>query len=567
MAVAGADASVRPGTLVDLSASQSFYLGSKEGLTYEWSLETIPQGSSAQIYLPNKMETSFYADAAGIYVVRLIVKAKEARLSLPAYKVVRATGETAVIPVSNAGEDKVIEVHSTTSLSGSVTYSGTGQLSYLWKIESSPISSQPSLTNPSSVNPVFTSDREGEYILSFRGEAGGLKGNADFIKITLARKPVALVVNSQMIGLPNQPMLLDGDTSFDPNGLDLQYVWSVLESPQGSSTSFSDSVVGKTFFSADTEGSYLIQLVVQNAYLSSRAKQIRVQIISLSSFQASAGDNQVIIAGSRLNLSASSSTGTGLNYFWSLLDKPSLSQTEIIESQSVSPSVFIDKAGAYIFRLQVEKEGFLSSPGYVVFNAVLPSGTEIFSESFNPETASLDLPISQCAEIIRTIMVQNPEDKEFFILFENKGVKEVFSILNGQALTGRLEHETNSFIYPISLEESNTLSLRLRGTSSHQLKVKIIEKSSTQTFGTPPSLMSGDITVSLGGSGTTSITAENGLTYSVLESPLFGSASVSSSGVVTYTSDGSAATEDFILVKAVSSESLANVILIKVRFQ
>ena len=319
-----------------------------------------------------------------------------------------------------------------------------------------------------------------------------------------------------------------------------------------------------TSFSADTEGNYVLGLHVENPHFSANQKQIRIRLIAPSSFRAEAGNNQVITAGSLLILSASSSTGTELNYFWSLIDKPSLSQAEVTENQSLNTNVLLDKTGAYVFRLQVEKEGFLSPPDYVVFNSVLPTGTETFNESFNPDTASLDLPISECTEVTRTITVTSPEDKDFFMLFENQGVEEIFVSLNGQALTGRLEHETNTFVYPVSLEESNTLSLRLRGLSSNQLRVKIIEKSASQTFGTPPALTAGNLNVSLGHSGSVSITGGTGLTYSILEEPVYGTASVNSSGMVTYTSDGTLAEEDFILVKAVNSDGLASVVLIKV---
>ena len=233
---------------------------------------------------------------------------------------------------------------------------------------------------------------------------------------------------------------------------------------------------------------------------------------------------------------------------------------EVLENQSVSANISIDKAGAYIFRLQVEKEGFLSFPDYVVFNAVLPTGTE----TFNPDTASFELPISQCAEITRIITVENPADKEFFVLFENQGVEEVFATLNGQQLTGRFEYGNSTSVYPVSLEASNTLSLRLRGLSSNSLKVKVIEKSSSQVFGTTPAVTANDINVVLGRSGSVSLTGGTGLTYSVLEEPLYGSATVNSSGRVTYTSDGAMTGKDLILVKAVDSNGLVSVVLINV---
>ena len=193
VAVAGDNESVLPGTLVDLSASGSFHFGSNENLNYEWALESIPEGSSAQIYFPNKRDTSFYANVEGIYLVRLIVNSDDFnQLSLPSYKMVRAEGAMANTPIANAGQYQAVLTGENLSLTGSVAYTGSETLSYLWQIETSPPDSNPQLTNPETLTPTFTTDKDGVYILSFRGEAGSLKGVPESCKSSCRKKTYSL---------------------------------------------------------------------------------------------------------------------------------------------------------------------------------------------------------------------------------------------------------------------------------------------------------------------------------------------------------------------------------------
>lgn len=567
VAVAGGDEAVQSGTLVDLDGSLSFYFGPKDQLSYEWVLESAPRNSSAYIYFPNRSQSSFYADIAGVYLVRLTVKADQSQVSLPDYKVVRVGTGTASSPVASTGEDQVVITGENLNLTGTVSYSGSESLSYEWKIEKAPENSSPNLSNTNSLTPTFTTDLDGEYLLSFQATAGNLKGALAFITILSVQKPKALILDSNIIAFTNSNIELNGNPSFDPLGQNLSYEWTVLDSPQGSSTNFSNNRSPKTSFSADIAGDYTLQLIVQNSHFPSDPVQARISLISESSIQSNAGLDRTIIAGSRLNLSASSSTGENIKYFWTLREKPDFSLAEVLENHIENPNVFIDKAGSYIFRLQVEREGRLFPPDYVTFNAVLPQGTEIFSESFNPSTQSLLLPISQCEEVNRTFAVQNPANKEIFVFLNNQGVEESFISLNGQALTGLLEYEnsSSSFVYPVVLTEDNRLSLRLRGLSSRSLNLKIIEKSSSQSLPSFPILTAQDISVSLGGTASSSISPSSGLTYSLLEDPLYGSASVNSQAVVRYTSNGDVLSDDYIVVKAVNLEGLVNVIVITVR--
>ena len=557
MAVAGLDVSVLPGSLVDLSAEGSFHFGNEEDLNYEWVLELVPEGSSAQIYFPHNKQTSFYADVEGLYLARLTVFAENSQLSFPAYKIVRVEGAIANSPVANAGDDKAVLTGEDFTLSGSVSYTGSETLTYEWRIESAPLGSLASLENAQSLNPVFRTDTSGLYVLSFQAVAGDLKGAPDFIELSSYQKPIALALDSDIIALTDQQVALDGSSSFDPDGLSLKHSWTVLQKPQKSLAQVSDSLLPRADFSANKEGEYLLELSVKNSHFSSEPKRVKVRLISPSFFKAEAGSSQVVAAGSSLSLSASSSMGSHLGYFWSLIEKPELSQADLLDNRLFNPTMSFDKRGAYIFKLQVIKEGFLSEADYVALNAVLPMGTNVFKEEFKPQAQSLAFSISECEEITRQISISDT-NKEYFIWFENEGVEEYFVLLNGKALTGRLNSSSDISVYPVSLEAMNSLSVRLRGLSENKLKIKILEKSAVQDLPTAPSLTDKFFIVSLGSSGSASVGGGAGLTYSVLEEPEYGTAVVSPSGLVTYTSNGTAAEKDFTVIKAVDSQGLVS---------
>ena len=265
----GSEELVAPGTLVNLSGSDSYHFGHREDINYEWVLESIPHGSSAQIYFPNREESSFYADVEGVYLVRLIVSSEDAdQLSLPSYKVVRAGGQAVSPPLANAGQHQNLLTGGSVNLSGSVSYTGSEQLSYSWKVESSPANSKPVLTNSETLTPTFTTDTDGLYIISFVGEAGGVKGIPGFVRIFSTQKPVPLVLSSNIVALTDQVIPLDSSLSFDPKGFHLGHSWSIVGKPMGSSARVANPSASKTSFSADTEGNYVLQLQVENPYLS-----------------------------------------------------------------------------------------------------------------------------------------------------------------------------------------------------------------------------------------------------------------------------------------------------------
>ena len=65
---------------------------------------------------------------------------------------------------------------------------------------------------------------------------------------------------------------LDGSASSDANGNQLSYRWSFLARPQGSSAQLSSATVVNPTFTADVDGVYTLQLIVNDTIVDSPAR-------------------------------------------------------------------------------------------------------------------------------------------------------------------------------------------------------------------------------------------------------------------------------------------------------
>ena len=152
---------VNVGTAVNLSGLTSSDPQSLP-LTYLWSFNSRPSGSSAAFTSATSPTPSFTPDRFGDYVVQLTVS--NGTLSSPPATVTISTNY--VVPTANAGANQNATVNGTVNLSGlaSQSFSGYG-LSYTWSFNTRPTNSNATITNPNSPQPTFVPDLPGLYIV------------------------------------------------------------------------------------------------------------------------------------------------------------------------------------------------------------------------------------------------------------------------------------------------------------------------------------------------------------------------------------------------------------------
>jgi hypothetical protein len=328
-------------------------------LTYSWSFVSIPSGSAATLVNPTSPKPTFVADVYGNYTVQLVVN--DGYHNSSPSQVIISTQDSA--PVANAGANQTVPIGTTVQLNGSGSTDVDGQpLTYSWSFVSVPTGSKSTLTNPTSVNPTFTTDRAGSYVVQLVVNDGIL--NSAPASVTISSQDVAPVANAG----PNQTVTvgttvqLNGSGSTDVDGNPLTYQWSFLSIPTGSSATLSNATIVNPTFVADVPGNFVVQLIVNDGILNSTPATVTIGNNDIAPV-ANAGPAQTVSLGSLVTLNGSESTDSDnkpLTYQWSLLSIPAGSTATLAQPTSPNPYFTADLAGNYIAQLIVN-DGYLNS--------------------------------------------------------------------------------------------------------------------------------------------------------------------------------------------------------------
>jgi hypothetical protein len=150
-------------------------------LTYSWSFSSKPAASSAAFSSPTAVNPTFVADAAGSYVVQLIVN--DGTVNSAADSATISTSNTQ--PVANAGPDQSIIDGGLITLDGSGSFDADGDpLTYNWAFTSLPAGSTAALSSSTVVNPTFTADVPGTFTVRLIVHDGTVNSIQDTVNIT-----------------------------------------------------------------------------------------------------------------------------------------------------------------------------------------------------------------------------------------------------------------------------------------------------------------------------------------------------------------------------------------------
>jgi hypothetical protein len=247
VADAGTDQTARVGDLVTLFGGASSDVDG-DSLSFFWTLITVPDGSSVLLSDPEAVNPSFVVDVSGTFVAELIVNDGK----------VDSTPDTVTInwenspPVANAGPDQAFSSAGTTiHLDGSQSHDPDGDpLTYAWHIISKPPTSSTTLSDNAAVNPTFVADSLGTYI-------------------------VQLIVTDDL-GDSSEP------ASYDANNDPLTYSWNLISKPKRSTTELIDYTLVNPWFEPDTEGEYIISLVVNDGSLDSHSSSVTILAVDVA---------------------------------------------------------------------------------------------------------------------------------------------------------------------------------------------------------------------------------------------------------------------------------------------
>ena len=180
------------------------------------------------------------------------------------------------IPIANAGVDQNIYTGTNVVLDGSASSDIDGRiLNYTWTFTLKPTASTAILSNTTSMQPTFTADMDGVYVVSLVVNASSSYSIADTIKVTANSAPVADAGPDQIVYI-NSIVTLDGSNSHDPENSPLSYIWSIVSKPNLSNDLLDDNYIVNPTFTPSVEGNYTIELIVNDGEQNSTIDSVSI---------------------------------------------------------------------------------------------------------------------------------------------------------------------------------------------------------------------------------------------------------------------------------------------------
>ncbi|TQV88067.1 PKD domain-containing protein [Aliikangiella coralliicola] len=281
VANAGADQNINLGAVVTLDGSGS---SDQDGdaLTYQWSINSAPNNSSATLSNDTNVSATFTPDVVGTYVIQLVVNDGTGNSTPDTVSIfVDATGNNA--PVANAGSDQTVVIGDLVSLDGSGSSDADGDnLTYAWSFNSVPPNSNASLSDASLESPTFTADEVGDYVLQLVVNDGTQDSSPDTVIIAASSSqqntpPVARAGDDKLTFIGND-LSLDGNDSSDADGDTLSYSWTLDEKPVDSNVSLINPDSAIPVLVPDAEGSYVVSLVVNDGTENSSSDSVIINV-------------------------------------------------------------------------------------------------------------------------------------------------------------------------------------------------------------------------------------------------------------------------------------------------
>lgn len=330
--------------------------------TYNWTRIAGPNTPVATG--ANTALLSLSGLAAGTYTYQLTVTDNSGASSASRVKVI-VSAATNIPPIANAGPNQQI-----TAPANSVTLNGSGSsdpdgtiTSYSWASVSGPGSV--TINNSNTATPSVVGLVTGGYIFELTVTDNNGATAKDQIAVTVLpqplqanQAPVANAGTNQTITAPATTAVLNGTSSFDPDGTISAYSWTQVSGPSTStitSAKTSTATVSKLIV-----GQYVYQLTVTDNNGATNSDQITITVNAAPSKVnllpvANAGSSDTIqLPTNTYTLNASGSVdpdGSIVSYRWQQISGPNTARSSSMYNSQVTISNL--QAGVYNFQLTV----------------------------------------------------------------------------------------------------------------------------------------------------------------------------------------------------------------------
>jgi hypothetical protein len=183
---------------------------------------------------------------------------------------------------------------------------------------------------------------------------------------------------------------LDGSRSFDPDGNGLEYLWSVVQAPQGVTLTNASSAQAVLSSTANFQGTVTVALQVSDGPVVSWPDWVAISFVpatSLASASAVAGINRHLRRGQPLILDGGESTGLIDRYRWTHLLSPAQDRRDIDDGVTTLLSDL--EPGLHVFGLSVGSNDRWSTMDCVSISVSAEERQDLFPE-VQIETQSSD---------------------------------------------------------------------------------------------------------------------------------------------------------------------------------
>ncbi len=258
-------------------------------------------------------------------------------------------------PVVSAGANQSVITGNLVSLSGRGFDANGDTLTYDWMFSATPSGSTAVLSDSSILNPSFTADLDGSYVLTLTINDAGGSSTVDSITITATTFNAIPIVNAgpDQNVLSGTQVFLSGTGSDDDGDL-LTFNWVFTSMPSGSGATLSDPDIANPSFTVDLDGVYVLTLTGNDGTATSAADSISVTADSQNSVPtANAGPDQNIVLGSLVSMSGNGTDADGdlLTFTWSFSSKPAGSVATLTGATTATPNFTADLEGSYVLSL------------------------------------------------------------------------------------------------------------------------------------------------------------------------------------------------------------------------
>jgi PKD repeat protein len=306
-------------------------------------------------------------------------------------------------PVFDLIGNRIIDEGQELSFTLSASDSDGDALSYTTSILPSGASFDPG-TRTFSWCPDF--DAAGAYSVTFTVSDGKLT-DIEEVGITVNNVnhvPIAEAGPDQQLSLIGSTVFLNGDQSYDEDGDNLNYQWTIISKPADSSAILNGASTVNPTFKADKYGAYTVQLIVNDGTDSSIPDFITCTFENVKPV-ADAGVSQSIILGEGVTLDGSHSSDVNedpLTFQWSLVSVPEGSIAQITNPTNAQTTIVPDKVGTYSIQLVVNDGSIDSDPSSIEIEVVVRE-SQIITDIQNIENYISTIPV----DLLKNTNMQN----------------------------------------------------------------------------------------------------------------------------------------------------------------